>query len=274
MAHGGGKRLDVDSPSYRVLLSLDRAGHALRQAERSGRHAHRGAADANGCSNATAPQQLTVIAHHSDGSTVDVTRMAQFESNERDLAERRRDRPRHDQASCRAPSPSWPATRRTSPSSAPWCRSARRWRSCRRRRTSSTSSSSAAEEARPAAVAARATTATFLRRVTIDIAGRLPTLEETTGVPRRQGRRPGTRSSSIGCWRATTTPTTSRASGAPCSAIAGKPPKDDVKADLRLPRLDPRIARQEHAVRPVRPRRADAPRAKRSRRRRSPGIAR
>ena len=85
MAHGGGKRFDVDSPPYRVLYRWIEQGTPFgkptdpvvtrievtpteRLLERN------------------ADQQLTVVAHRSDGSTVDVTRLSQFESNERDLA--------------------------------------------------------------------------------------------------------------------------------------------------------------------------------------------
>jgi Protein of unknown function (DUF1553)/Protein of unknown function (DUF1549)/Bacterial Ig-like domain (group 2) len=85
MPHGGGKRFDVDSPAYRVLYRWIEQGTPFgkptdpvvtrievtpteRLLERD------------------ASQQLTVIAHRNDGSTVDVTRLSQFESNERDLA--------------------------------------------------------------------------------------------------------------------------------------------------------------------------------------------
>ena len=82
--HGGGKRFDVDYP-YRVLYRWIEQGTPFgkptdpvvtrievtpteRLLERD------------------ADQQLTVIAHLSDGRAVDVTRLSQFESNERDLA--------------------------------------------------------------------------------------------------------------------------------------------------------------------------------------------
>jgi hypothetical protein len=85
MPHGGGKRIEVDSPPYRVLYRWIEQGTPFgkptdpvvtrievtpteRLLERD------------------AGQQLTVIAHRSDGTTVDVTRLSQFESNERDLA--------------------------------------------------------------------------------------------------------------------------------------------------------------------------------------------
>lgn len=84
--HGGGKRLDVQSPYYRVVRRWIEQGAPLgrpdepvvvrievlpkeRLLERTGQ------------------QQLVVIAHHSDGSTSDVTPMTQFESNLTELAE-------------------------------------------------------------------------------------------------------------------------------------------------------------------------------------------
>jgi hypothetical protein len=84
--HGGGKRLEVDSPFYRVLLRWIEQGAPYgrpddpvvrrievfppeRVLERGGQ------------------QQLVVVAHFSDGTTRDVTRMAQFESNYPELAE-------------------------------------------------------------------------------------------------------------------------------------------------------------------------------------------
>lgn len=86
MPHGGGKKLDPGSPFYRLVLRWIEQGMPYgdksdpvvtrievlpreRTMERHGR------------------QQLAVVAHLSDGSTLDVTRMTQFETNERDLAE-------------------------------------------------------------------------------------------------------------------------------------------------------------------------------------------
>jgi hypothetical protein len=86
VAHGGGKKLEVGSPFYKVLVrwveqgapyggkddpTVDRIEVFPRE-----RLLQRGG-----------EQQLTVVAHLSDGSTVDVTRMTQFESNSADLAE-------------------------------------------------------------------------------------------------------------------------------------------------------------------------------------------
>ncbi len=85
MPHGGGKKIDVDSPPYRVLLRWIEQGTPYGRTNdptvtRIEVLPRERLLDRN------SGQQLTVIAHHSDGSTVDVTRMAQFEANERDLA--------------------------------------------------------------------------------------------------------------------------------------------------------------------------------------------
>jgi hypothetical protein len=83
--HGGGKKFDADSPAYRVLLRWIQQGTPFGQPsdpvvtriEVSPRER---------LLDRDAAQQLTVIAHRSDGSTVDVTRLTQFEANERDMA--------------------------------------------------------------------------------------------------------------------------------------------------------------------------------------------
>lgn len=86
MPHGGGKKLSEDSPFYTVLHRWVEQGTPYgrkddpvvtrievfpkeRILERDGQ------------------QQLAVLAHFSDGSTADVTRMTQFESNYTELAE-------------------------------------------------------------------------------------------------------------------------------------------------------------------------------------------
>jgi hypothetical protein len=83
--HGGGKRLDRDSPFYRLLVRWVGQGAphgskddpvitAIEVLPRE-RTLDRGAS-----------QQLVVIARMSDGSTRDVTRMTQFEANQPELA--------------------------------------------------------------------------------------------------------------------------------------------------------------------------------------------
>jgi hypothetical protein len=85
MPHGGGKKIDADSPDYRVIRRWMEQGAPYgrpddpvvtrievlpkeRLLDRGGQ------------------QQLTVVAHLSDGSTMDVTRMAQFEANHPEMA--------------------------------------------------------------------------------------------------------------------------------------------------------------------------------------------
>ncbi len=85
-AHGGGKRLDPDTPYYRVLRRWIEQGAPYGETEKSAvvrlevlprdRILERGA-----------QQQLLVIAHHADGSTSDVTRMTQLEANVPEMAE-------------------------------------------------------------------------------------------------------------------------------------------------------------------------------------------
>ncbi|MBM3996451.1 MAG: DUF1553 domain-containing protein [Planctomycetes bacterium] len=85
MPHGGGRKLDVDSPYYRLIQRWIEQGTPygrtsdpvvtrievlprFRVLQRGGK------------------QQLAVVAHRSDGTTVDVTRMTQFETNEKEIA--------------------------------------------------------------------------------------------------------------------------------------------------------------------------------------------
>ena len=86
MPHGGGKKLDRDSPYYRVLRRWVEQGAPAGKASdpvvtRIEVLPKERLLDRGG------EQQLAVIAHLSDGSTADVTRMTQFESNATDLAE-------------------------------------------------------------------------------------------------------------------------------------------------------------------------------------------
>ncbi|MSQ96468.1 MAG: DUF1553 domain-containing protein [Gemmataceae bacterium] len=80
MPHGGGAKVQSDSPQYRILKRWVEQGAPVGRANDptvtrievlpSERLLPRGSA-----------QQLQVIAHYSDGSTKDVTRLTQFESN-------------------------------------------------------------------------------------------------------------------------------------------------------------------------------------------------
>ena len=85
LPHGGGKRLEVGSAEHRVLARWIAQG--ARGPEGRGkiptrieaRPARRSLAAGGG-------QQLRVVAHYADGTQVDVTQLAQFQSNSTDLA--------------------------------------------------------------------------------------------------------------------------------------------------------------------------------------------
>jgi hypothetical protein len=86
MPHGGGKKLEAGSPYYSILK---------RWIEQGAQRGEAGEAvvvrvevlPRESLLDRKGQQQVVVVAHHSDGSTSDVTRMAQFESNQADLAE-------------------------------------------------------------------------------------------------------------------------------------------------------------------------------------------
>jgi hypothetical protein len=85
MAHGGGKRMEVGSDEYKLIRRWIAAGTPF------------GSADDPTVSKITVypehriiprnnRQQFAVLAHYSDGSVVDVTQRAQYESNDPDIA--------------------------------------------------------------------------------------------------------------------------------------------------------------------------------------------
>ncbi len=84
LPHGGGARFDVDSPPYRVLRRWIEQGMPYGKAEdpivtRIEAFPKERLMPRDG------KQQLLVVAHYSDGSSRDVTRMTQFDSNEVDM---------------------------------------------------------------------------------------------------------------------------------------------------------------------------------------------
>jgi Protein of unknown function (DUF1549)/Protein of unknown function (DUF1553) len=86
MAHGGGKKIEPGSPYYNLLRRWIEQGAPFGRAEdptvqRIEVLPRERTLERN------SEQQLAVIAHLSDGSTVDVTRMTQFEPNYPDMAE-------------------------------------------------------------------------------------------------------------------------------------------------------------------------------------------
>lgn len=84
VAHGGGKRLALDSPHYHLLRRWIALGAPYRKTDSSVTHIE--VLPRNRIVERNREQQLAVIAHLSDGSTLDVTRLAQFEVNDKDLA--------------------------------------------------------------------------------------------------------------------------------------------------------------------------------------------
>jgi hypothetical protein len=86
MAHGGGKKFDSESPYYRILVRW------IEQGTPYGRPTDPTVTrievlPGERLLDRKSQQQLAVIAHQSDGTSVDVTRLAQFEVNDRELAE-------------------------------------------------------------------------------------------------------------------------------------------------------------------------------------------
>lgn len=85
MAHGGGKRLERDSDEYKVIRRWIAAGTPYGRPEDpvvtkiTIEPEHRIVARNN-------RQQFAVYAHYSDGTVADVTRRAQYESNDQDIA--------------------------------------------------------------------------------------------------------------------------------------------------------------------------------------------
>ncbi|MBN9120287.1 MAG: DUF1549 domain-containing protein [Planctomycetes bacterium] len=87
VAHGGGKRLVVDSEDYRAILrwienGSPPAGSSDPTLARIAVTPDRGTFDAG-----TRQRPLRVVAHFSDGTSRDVTRQAVYQSNEPDIAE-------------------------------------------------------------------------------------------------------------------------------------------------------------------------------------------
>ena len=86
IAHGGGRKLDPDSAYYRLMLRWIQQGAPF--GEKTDPTVTRiEVLPSNRVMGRNTKQQLAAIAHLSDGTTMDVTRMTQFESNERTLAD-------------------------------------------------------------------------------------------------------------------------------------------------------------------------------------------
>jgi hypothetical protein len=86
LPHGGGHRIDIDSPSYRLIRSWIEQGMPYGSAD-DPTVTHIQVLPADRLMERESPQQLIAVAHYSDGSTEDVTRMTQFDSNDAEMAE-------------------------------------------------------------------------------------------------------------------------------------------------------------------------------------------
>ncbi len=85
VAHGGGKRFEADSPYFRLMRRWIEQGMPRGQAS-DPVVTRIEVLPSQRVLKPEGEQQLTVLAHMSDGSAVDVTRMTQFETNDAELA--------------------------------------------------------------------------------------------------------------------------------------------------------------------------------------------
>lgn len=81
LPHGGGQRIEPNSPEYQLIVEWIRRGHARTSSE-DPRLQRISIAPAPHSMAAKAQEQLVVRADYSDGSTRDVTRFCAFQSNE------------------------------------------------------------------------------------------------------------------------------------------------------------------------------------------------
>lgn len=86
MPHGGGKRLDPDSEGYKLLRAWIAQGMPFGK-DTDPKLASIEVQPSRGTMKPKSGQQLKVLAHYSDGSSRDVTRLALFEPNDRSMAE-------------------------------------------------------------------------------------------------------------------------------------------------------------------------------------------
>lgn len=84
--HGGGVRLTTDAPSYRLLVRWIQQGMPYGSPE-APRVTHIDVLPKERLMQRSGSQQLAVVAHYSDGSTEDVTRTTTFDSNDKEMAE-------------------------------------------------------------------------------------------------------------------------------------------------------------------------------------------
>lgn len=177
LPHGGGARIEADSPSYRLLRRWVEQGMPYGKDD-DPQVTHIEILPPERLMGRDESQQLVVVAHYTDGSNEDVTRMTQFDSNDAEMAE--------------VVATGWVTTARLTGSVAVMARYQGHVGVFR-----STvplgipvqnlpSSDKLVDEfvfkklqALGLPPSSRSDDTTFLRRVTIDIAGRLPTSEES-----------------------------------------------------------------------------------------------
>ncbi len=86
LPHGGGQRIEFDSPAYRLLRRWVEQGMPYGK-ETDPVVTHIEVLPAERLMERESVQQIVVVAHYSDGSSEDVTRTTQFDSNDTEMGE-------------------------------------------------------------------------------------------------------------------------------------------------------------------------------------------
>jgi hypothetical protein len=86
LPHGGGQRIEFDSPAYRLLRRWVEQGMPYGK-DTDPVVTHIEVLPAERLMERESVQQIVVVAHYSDGSSEDVTRTTQFDSNDTEMAE-------------------------------------------------------------------------------------------------------------------------------------------------------------------------------------------
>ncbi len=86
LPHGGGQRIEFDSPAYRLMRRWIEQGMPYGK-ETDPKVTHIEVLPAERLMEREGTQQIVVVAHYSDGSSEDVTRTTQFDSNDTEMAE-------------------------------------------------------------------------------------------------------------------------------------------------------------------------------------------
>ena len=86
LPHGGGARIEQGSPAYRIMYRWIEQGMPYGNDD-DPTVTHIDVLPEERLMGRTSEQQVTVVAHYTDGSSQDVTRMTQFDSNDTEMAE-------------------------------------------------------------------------------------------------------------------------------------------------------------------------------------------